>query len=222
MIFAECIAVAVVKFLAVANSYTNTYVCLSVCLSHFSGYCRLEVLLKISWNLQATFTLETEFYHFQAHLPSFKVTQAKYFVKRIKFGVPGPYMENACKEWPETLHAEAPWLYSEMNKFWSWSVDFSHFYNLCSVAPCQWPLTAKRCRCYYIRRSTCMFLIQNHYTDIYIHIYVYIYIHIYIFHAPHTPIGSRCSMYIQLHQLMRYNYLNIVGVFNSERLTYPA
>ena len=35
--------------------------------------------------------------------------------------------ENAWREWPEILHADVSWPYSELISLWPWSVDFCNF-----------------------------------------------------------------------------------------------
>ena len=49
------------------------------------------------------------------------------FVKRVKFGVSGHFLENAWREWPEILYSDVSWPPSELIRLWSWSVDFPPF-----------------------------------------------------------------------------------------------
>ena len=53
----------------------------------------------------------------------------RYFdlVKRVKFGVSGPFPKNAWRKWPKILHADVSWPPSELISLWLWSVDFSNF-----------------------------------------------------------------------------------------------
>ena len=48
-------------------------------------------------------------------------------MKRVKFGVTGHFPENAWREWPEMLHTDVSWPFTELSSSWSWSVDFSNF-----------------------------------------------------------------------------------------------
>ena len=49
------------------------------------------------------------------------------FVKLVKFEVSGHILEKPSEEWPGIWHADVSWLPSELIRFWSQSVDFSHF-----------------------------------------------------------------------------------------------
>ena len=48
-------------------------------------------------------------------------------MKRVKFGVSGPFLENAWMEWPEILLADVSWPPSELVSFGSQSVNFCNF-----------------------------------------------------------------------------------------------
>ena len=47
-------------------------------------------------------------------------------VKQVKFATNGHFVESAREEWTEIWHAGVSWLPSELIRFWSQSVDFSH------------------------------------------------------------------------------------------------
>ena len=48
-------------------------------------------------------------------------------MKQVKFGVSGHFPENACRKWPEILHAVVSWPPSELISLWLQSVDFCNF-----------------------------------------------------------------------------------------------
>ena len=48
-------------------------------------------------------------------------------MKRVKFGVSRPFLENPLRKWPEILHGDVSWPLSELIRLWLQFVDFSHF-----------------------------------------------------------------------------------------------
>ena len=45
-------------------------------------------------------------------------------VKRVKFGVSRHFLENQWRKWPEILHADVSWPFSELIRLWLQIVDF--------------------------------------------------------------------------------------------------
>ena len=49
-------------------------------------------------------------------------------LKQVKFVVSWHFLENAYEELAEICHANVSWLPSKLIQFWSWSVEFHHFF----------------------------------------------------------------------------------------------
>ena len=106
-------------------------VCLSICPSVWRGFRPFagERMEGMAWNFTCWCIL-TSF-----RTDKFVATVCWFFlfwhyfdfVKLVKFGVSGHFMENAWRKWPEILHADVSWPPSELIRLWLWSVNFSYF-----------------------------------------------------------------------------------------------